>query len=53
MHIQQGVAEIKALNWDEEAMTLSFTATRPVGEKGSVIISALRVKGLYGRKLCS
>ncbi len=40
MHIQQGVAEIKTLNWDEETMTLSGVATRPAGEKGNVIISA-------------
>ncbi len=52
MHIQQGVAEIKALNWDEEAMMLSFTATRPVGEKGSIIISAPRNMKLLNRGKC-
>ncbi len=52
MHIQQGVAEIKALNWDEENMTLSFTAARPKGNKGSVIIHAPRNLKLLNRGKC-
>jgi hypothetical protein len=36
MHIQQGAVEIKALNWDEEKMCLSGTATRPAGEVGNL-----------------
>ncbi len=52
MHIQQGVAEIKALKWDEKNMTLSFTATRPKGNKGSVIIHAPRNLELLNRGKC-
>ncbi len=52
MHIQQGVAEIKTLKWDEENMVLSGTATRPAGEKGSVIISAPRNMKLISRGKC-
>ncbi len=52
MHIQQGVAEINALNWDEETMTLSGTATRPAGEKGSIFITAPRNVKLLNRGKC-
>ncbi len=52
MHIQQGVAEIKDVRWDKETMTLSCTATRPAGEKGSIIISAPRNMKLISRGLC-
>ncbi len=52
MHIQQGVAEIKSLKWDEETMTLSGTATRPAGQKGSIIISAPRNFKLLNRGKC-
>ncbi len=52
MHIQQGVAEIKALEWNEETMTLKGVATRPQGEKGSVFISAPRNFKLTARGKC-
>ncbi len=52
MHIQQGVAEVKELKWDDEAMTLTGTATRPAGEKGSLIISAPKNFKLLQRGKC-
>ncbi len=52
MHIQQGVADIKTLNWNEATMTLSCTATRPVGNKGSVIICAPRNMKMVRRGKC-
>ncbi len=52
MHIQQGVADIKCLEWNDQTMTLSGTASRPVGEKGSVIISAPRNMKLINRGKC-
>ncbi len=52
MHIQQGVAEIKSLNWNEETMTLSGVSTRPAGEKGNVIISAPKNLKLLSRGKC-
>ncbi len=52
MHIQQGVADIKALHWDEENMTLTLTASRPVGNKGSIIIHAPENLKLKKRGKC-
>jgi hypothetical protein len=36
MHMHQGAAEIESLKWDQDALTLSGTATRPEGETGSL-----------------
>ncbi len=52
MHIQQGVAEIKSLSWDEEKGELSCTVCRPKGQKGSVIVSAPRNMKLINRGKC-
>ncbi len=52
MHIQQGVADIESIKWNEETMTLSGVATRPAGEKGSIIISAPRNYKLLNRGKC-
>ncbi len=52
MHIQQGVAEIKSLSWNEEKGELSCTVCRPKGQKGSVIISAPRNMKLLNRGKC-
>jgi hypothetical protein len=38
MHIQQGAVEVKSLEWDEDAMRLSGTVTRPAGEVGNLFI---------------
>ncbi len=52
IHIQQGVAEIKSLKWDKENMTLTGVASRPEGEKGSVIILSPRNMKLLNRGKC-
>jgi hypothetical protein len=36
LHMQQGAVDIGSLEWDQEPMTLSGTAVRPVGEKGNI-----------------
>jgi len=53
MHIQQGAVEVENLEWDEERMCLSGTATRPVGEVGNLFflmprkMRVLNNKGLW------
>lgn len=53
MHIQQGAVEVENLEWDEDRMCLSGTATRPVGEVGSLFflmprnMSVVNPKGLW------
>ena len=39
MHIRQGQAEIDHLQWDEKTMTLSGTARRAPGERGSLLFA--------------
>lgn len=36
MHVEQGVAEIESLAWEEKNMVLRGTARRPAGESGSL-----------------
>ncbi len=52
MHIQQGAAEIKQANWNGKEKKLTFTATRPVGQQGSVILCAPRNMQLLNRGKC-
>lgn len=40
MHLLMGEQEITACHWDAETRTLSGTAVRPAGERGSVFIHA-------------
>ncbi len=52
MHIQQGVAEIKEIHWDNESLLLSGIATRPSGETGSLIVHSPRNFKLINRGKC-
>jgi hypothetical protein len=38
MHVRQGQAEIEDCRWSAEAMALTFRASRPAGETGSVFV---------------
>jgi hypothetical protein len=38
MHVRQGQAEISDCRWDEGARTLSITASRPKGQRGTLFI---------------
>ena len=38
MHIQQGFCEVVDVRWDPDIMRLSLSVTRPVGEKGNVLL---------------
>ncbi|MEN6641803.1 MAG: hypothetical protein ABFE08_05095 [Armatimonadia bacterium] len=40
MHVMQGQVELADVRWDRDTMTLSVTATRPVGETGTVFVAA-------------